>query len=58
MVLPAPLGPITPTTSPEPTSNDTPSSAVIPPKRTVASCTDKPGADSSTRGSYTSVERA
>src|SRR3954466_8475451 len=35
VVLPAPLGPITPTTSPGATVSDTSSSAVSPPKRTV-----------------------
>ena len=35
VVLPAPLGPITPSTSPAPTATETSSSAVIPPKRTV-----------------------
>src|SRR5699024_8781740 len=39
VVLPAPLGPITPTTSPGPTVSDTPSSAVSPPKRTVTPAT-------------------
>src|SRR3954447_12004436 len=39
VVLPAPLGPMTPTTSPEPTDAETRSSAVSPPKRTVTSCT-------------------
>ena len=60
VVLPAPLGPITPTTSPPPTSSDTPSSAVIPPKRTVASRTIRPMADSlaSTGASYTSAGHA
>ena len=36
VVLPAPLGPITPTTSPGATVSDTSSSAVSPPKRTVS----------------------
>src|SRR4051794_17036795 len=39
VVLPAPLGPITPTTSPGPTVSETPSSAVRPPKRTVTPST-------------------
>src|SRR5579875_1456605 len=42
VVLPAPLGPITPTTSPESTATDTPSSAVSPPKATVTSFRDIP----------------
>src|SRR3954470_15380567 len=39
VVLPAPLGPIRPTMRPGATSNDTPSSATMPPKRTATSCT-------------------
>src|SRR4051794_32813442 len=35
VVLPAPFGPISPTISPSPTSNETSSSATIPPKRRV-----------------------
>src|SRR4051794_29129539 len=39
VVLPAPFGPIRPTMLPGATSNDTPSSATMPPKRTATSCT-------------------
>ena len=39
VVLPAPFGPITPSTSPPATPSETLSSAVIPPKRTVTPCT-------------------
>src|SRR5689334_5650176 len=39
VVLPAPFGPIRPTMRPGATSNDTPSSATMPPKRTATSCT-------------------
>jgi hypothetical protein len=35
VVLPAPFGPIRPTVSPGSTSNETPSSATMPPKRRV-----------------------
>ena len=39
VVLPAPLGPIRPTILPASTSNETPSSATMPPKRTPTFCT-------------------
>ena len=39
VVLPAPLGPMTPTIAPRGTQNETASSAVIPPKRTVTAST-------------------
>ena len=42
VVLPAPLGPITPTTSPGATASDTSSRAVNPPKRTVTPATSSP----------------
>ncbi len=42
VVLPAPLGPITPSTSPLETSTETLSRAVIPPNETVTSRTAKP----------------
>ena len=44
VVLPAPLGPITPTTSPARADIDTPSSAVSPPKRTVKPSTSRAAA--------------
>ena len=61
VVFPAPLGPITPSTSPRVTSTETPSSAVMPPKRTVTSRTDRPApcgsSLDSTRGSYSRATR-
>jgi hypothetical protein len=45
VVLPAPFGPITPSTSPRWTSTDTFSSAVMPPNETVTSRTDSPPTD-------------
>ena len=44
VVLPAPLGPITPTTSPPAASTETSSRALIPPKETVTSRTARPAA--------------
>src|SRR5580704_2946745 len=44
VVLPAPFGPITPTTSPLASDSDTDSSAVSPPKATVTSWTARPSA--------------
>ncbi len=41
VVLPAPFGPMTPSTSPGSTNSDTESSAVRPPKRTVTPSTSK-----------------
>ncbi len=43
VVLPAPFGPITPSTSPAWTSSETPSSATTPPNRTVTSRTLRAG---------------
>jgi hypothetical protein len=43
VVLPAPFGPIRPTIWPDCTSKETPSSATIPPNRTVRSRTDSTG---------------
>jgi len=40
-VLPAPFGPISPQMLPDSTTNDSPSRAVIPPNRSVTSCTSK-----------------
>ena len=40
VVLPAPFGPISPEICPASTSNDTPSRATMPPKRSVMSLTD------------------
>ena len=40
VVLPAPFGPISPDTTPRETSNETPSSATMPPKRNVTSLTE------------------
>ena len=40
VVLPAPLGPMTPSTSPCETSSETPSSAVMPPNDTEISLTE------------------
>src|ERR1700753_1542888 len=59
VVLPAPLGPITPRTSPRETSSDTSSSAVMPPNATVTPRTARPGwvgssLASTGRGSYLS----
>src|ERR1039458_10114607 len=51
VVLPAPLGPITPSTSPVRTSSDTPSRAVIPPNETVTSATARSGSLGSSPGS-------
>src|SRR6476620_5306814 len=50
VVLPAPFGPISPTMRPGATENETLSSAVMPPKRTVTSATSSKacgGADAS-----------
>ena len=44
VVLPAPLGPISPTIEPGSRSNDTPASAITPPNRTERSLTRKSGA--------------
>ena len=41
VVLPAPFGPITPNTSPAFTANETPSTAVTPPKRRVSPLTSR-----------------
>src|SRR5438067_84437 len=49
VVLPAPFGPITPTTSPGSTDADTSSSAVSPPNRTVTPWTSS---RADTRGPY------
>ena len=43
VVFPAPLGPIRPTISPSPTSNETSSSATMPPKRRVTFSTESSG---------------
>ena len=41
VVFPAPFGPISPEICPSSTSNDTPSSATMPPKRSVTSRTER-----------------
>src|SRR5689334_16217103 len=54
-VLPAPLGPIRPTISPEATSNDTRSTATASPYRLVTSCraiTRLPGDGDTLRGAH------
>jgi hypothetical protein len=53
VVLPAPFGPMTPTTWPSGTAKETSSSASRPPKRTLTFCTDRPGAGAA----FTSAER-
>src|SRR5439155_2062734 len=49
VVLPAPLGPITPSTSPSATSNVTPSSAATPPNRLVTPFSERSAATSDPR---------
>jgi hypothetical protein len=44
VVLPAPLAPMMPTVSPASTANETPESAMSPPKRLPRSCTSSSGA--------------
>ena len=53
VVLPAPFGPITPTTSPRPTLNDTPASAANPPNMTLTSRTTRPAGSASATGAPT-----
>ena len=58
VVLPAPFGPIRPVTSPGSAERLTPSSATLPPKRTVTSRTSSDGAPASDAAARSGAHRA